>query len=260
LADRNVLKKSRLTLIQHLIELTEMVLSRKEGLNPFDLRRPVYEELQKLDAGDFEQAKRADFIAVKGQFERLANPWPHETTTGSKLYPAFAALKEILPFYRGQGSRLLSKPFSFTSDPQLAAIIRADYSELHLRVIPSGACKCMAILAGSILEAILYDIMASAKNAANADAFAKGHAKFKNLGSISSGRWTLEPLIEGAVALKLLQPEDSKVIDQTLRDYRNFIHPMKQLRSAFTIDDNRAALAVRALDIVIDHLEATYRP
>jgi hypothetical protein len=247
-------------LIQHLVELTENVLNRKQGLNPFDLRKSVYEELQRLDPADFEQAKRADFIAVKGQFERLANPWPHETNTGSKIYPAFSALKAILPFYRGQGSQPPSKSFSFTSDPQLAAIIRADYAELHLKVIPSRAWKSTVILAGSILEAILYDILGSAKNAANADAFVKSHATFKSLPSITSGRWTLEALIEGAVALNFLRTEDSDVIDQSLREYRNFIHPMKQVRSALAIDDKRAALATAALDIVIDHLEAKYVP
>jgi hypothetical protein len=45
-------------------------------------------------------------------------------------------------------------------------------------------------------------------------------------------------------------------IDQVLRDYRNFVHPRKELKAAHHCTEAEATLAKGALDVVCNHLEA----
>jgi hypothetical protein len=247
--------------IEHLIELTERVLNNDHpGTSSFALAREMHQQLSQLDPRDFDPAKRAEFMVVRAQFAGIANPLPNKSISGSMVNSAFVNLRPILDFYRGEGSHLDSKPFSFTRQTDLADIIRRDYADLCLRVYPSRAWKSAVVLAGSILEAVLYDVLTDPKNQANADAYAASQPQHANKGSILAGRWTLEALIDVAVGINLLRSQDEKIVHQTLRDFRNFIHPMKEIRTLQSAGANEAGLALNALNAIIDHLESNFQP
>jgi hypothetical protein len=248
-------------IVASLVEIADSVLNQRlTDASAFTFIKPVLSELNRIDQLLFPEDKRSEFMKVKGFFERLKSPAPHEVITGTKVNKTYEALRDILQHYSPSTAQPPLQPFSFITDPVLKAIIHTDYEELHLRAYPNKAFKSTVLLAGSILEAILYDILSAPKNATNADAFVSGHHIYHNLRPISSERWGLEPLIDAAIHLHILTAEDSNIIHQTLRHYRNCIHPMKQRRVAYAIDDNRATLSIRSLDVVITNLEANYHP
>jgi hypothetical protein len=68
-------------------------------------------------------------------------------------------------------------------------------------------------------------------------------------------RWTLENLINIAVDIKMLPTETANTIHQVLRDYRNFVHPKKEVRSLNPCGESEAMLSVGALDSVCNYIE-----
>lgn len=256
-------------MVTHLLDLCDRLLDRAGDRELFNAPKQINDELARLNPRDFEQAMQAEFMIVRGRFEHLVNyhavqlgfdPNKHESITGFKVKEALTALRNVLPYYTGEGTHLDLKPFSFLRDPELIDIIKRDYRELTLRLHPSRSWKSTVVLAGSILEAILFDVLAGPRNEARANAFAAGHPRYRNFGPIADHRWTLEALIDASANLNLIRPSDSNLVHQALRDYRNFIHPTKELRAGQALGPNEAGVAVNALNLIIDHLQATFTP
>ncbi len=94
-----------------------------------------------------------------------------------------------------------------------------DYRELSLLVFSAGGWKELhVILAGSILEALLYDAL-TCDPATTAKANAARRApKYKGkVKPIESGDWRLAELIDVASELQILPTERAKTIDQVTR-------------------------------------------
>ena len=53
-----------------------------------------------------------------------------------------------------------------------------------------------------------------------------------------------------------LPSENAKAIDQILRDYRNFVHPNKEVRAQHPCTEAQALMAKGALDAVCNYLES----
>lgn len=247
-------------MVEHLQALCDCLLSNRQGRDHFNAVHEIYEELRRLDSRDFEQAYRHHFLLVRGQFQHLCHPNEHETINGGMVDEALNALRAVLPYYLGEGAHLDTKPFTFLRDPDLIPIIKRDYRELWLSLYPSHSWKSTVVLAGSILEAILYDVLTHPRIETAANAFATGHPRYNRFGPIAGRNWTLEAVIDAALHLNILRREEGAVIHQTLRDYRNFIHPMKEIRARQEVGENEAGLAVNALNTVIDHLQRTFAP
>jgi hypothetical protein len=222
-------------------------------------RRPVYavcDELQKLDPRDFEPAAQAKFVQLRSHLRSAADQSSmHPTKVRSEL------LKQLLPIldmYKGEGSRGTQRSFPYVSDPDLQKIIERDYYELTVKLFPSGAWKSTAIMAGSILEAMLFDILSNPIRIALVNGSPKApKSKGGTPIDIATGDWKLISLIEVAVEIGILTFERMKTIDQVLRDYRNFVHPKKEIRSMHPCGKAEAGLAMHGLDGVCDHLERT---
>ncbi len=233
-------------MVEHLKEYCDKLLSRTTGgkRDQFNAPEEILSQLQKLQPEDFEQSKRPEFMLIRGRFHHLANPNKHETIDGGMVDGHLRELRAVLEFYRGEGSHLDRKPFDFLSHPDLIAIIKRDYRELSLRLFPSHSWKSSVVIAGSILEAILFDMLSGPRHR----------------GAIAGNQVQLHTLIDVAVNRQILRAQDRAIIHQTLRDYRNFIHPEKELRARESVGENEAGLAVHALDVVIDYLQATHTP
>jgi hypothetical protein len=174
----------------------------------------------------------------------------------------FAGLVSLLDSYGGPGSQAEARSFSWVKSKVLRQIVERDYRELTLVLHPSGAWKSAVVMAGSILEAVLYDLLTRgpsrvkrAMAAANAPPKSKGGPARNIRKNTGNDRWDLADLIAVAVELKLLPSDREKTIDQVLRDYRNFVHPHKEVRADHACSEGEALAAIGALMCVCDHLE-----
>ena len=66
--------------------------------------------------------------------------------------------------------------------------------------------------------------------------------------------WTLEKLINVATNINLLPRNRTSAIDQITRKYRNYVHPMKEIREEHSITEAEAWLAKGAVELVINSL------
>ena len=211
----------------------------------------MFDELKRLDPRDFLPAGRANFVRVRISIEdhlRAPRMEPEFLSVARKLAQS---VQGVLESYGGDGSRAVSRSFGFVKNPDLKTIIERDYRELSLMLLPSGAWKSTVVLSGSILEAILFDRLTS-------DAAVKGKAwaaaKAPKNSDLGKGEWRLHDLIEVAVELGELPITRANAIDTVLRDYRNYIHPMKELRRAHPCTEAEALMSKGALDLVCNHL------
>src|SRR5437588_2530278 len=103
----------------------------------------------------------------------------------------------VFDHYLGAGSGGSHRSFEYLSDPGLRLIIERDYEELIVKLHPAGAWKSAVIMAGSILEAILFDRLADPKwnTMAIASAVAPADKQGKKY---PMDDWRLENLIDVA--------------------------------------------------------------
>ena len=224
----------------------------------------LVEEINRLDPRDFLFEAQRDFVFYR---VRLRD-WLHyvnapKMVMADKQYKKARSdgnkMKLILDSYAGEGSRAATRQFPFITDNGLKDIVTRDYKELSSILLPGGAWKSGVVLAGSITEAILTDILASdsallsrANRWSSAPKDSRGRVK-----DISKGEWKLHQLIEVCTHLNVLPNERADTFDQVLRDYRNFVHPQKEIRAAHACGEPEAVMAKGALDAMCNHLEAT---
>lgn len=222
--------------------------------DPFALSKALVEELDRLDPRDFAPAARFRFVARRVE----ARTWARATSMGhtAKLVALVAEIVKLLDDYGPPGSRGTARVFRWLSDADLKAIVQRDYAELEAILVPDGAWKSAVVMAGSILEAILVDLLT--KDAARLAA-AKASTKVPKDKGVPKPEsdWTLHNLIEIATDIKLIPADRSKTFDQVLRDYRNFVHPRKEIRAAHPSGEGEASMAKGALDAFCDHLDRT---
>ncbi|MCX7049855.1 MAG: hypothetical protein NTX50_30775 [Candidatus Sumerlaeota bacterium] len=261
-------------MIQYIIKLANKVLelSKFQDFHPelYRLVPVLAEELNRLDPRDFLPDAQYDFIDTRARIRMRAKELEIESDKHSSVRKSGFSLTdaraigansqkmiEILGKYGGEGGHICLRSFNFVKDSDLKQIIERDYRELRLKVFPSGAWKSSVILAGSILEAILYDQLATdpaiqAKAVASKEAPTHKSGKVKDL---VAGEWVLFELIKVAVDLTIIPLERSKSIDQVLRDYRNFVHPKKEIKANHPCAEAEAMMSIGALDGICNVLK-----
>lgn len=132
------------------------------------------------------------------------------------------------------------REFTFINDAQLREIIERDFSEIQRSFI-SECWKSVIILCGGAIEAILTDLIIANETQAIASAKAPDKADIT--------RWDLSDLINVAVDLKLVSAGVEK-LSHPIREYRNLVHPGKEIRSELTFDAEEAKIALEVLNIV----------
>lgn len=215
----------------------------------------LYEELKGLDSRDFAPSVRQEFALDRVRLRRFAEMKVFSDTT--EIADLVQRLAIQLESYGGLGSVGVRRNFSWLLDADLRRIVERDYLELCLVLVPGAAWKSAVVLAGSIVEAILFDIMsqtrwvAPAMNSNKAPKDRQGNVK-----PISSGDWKLHDLIEVATEIRLIPSARSATFDQVLRDYRNFVHPKKEIRAAHPCTEAEALMSKGALDALLNHFDA----
>jgi hypothetical protein len=213
--------------------------------------RTLDSELAKLSPNDFLPSVQGEFAIVRQSLHDLV---PQKSWFPEQPKALARRLVTVLENYGGEGSGKTLRSFGFIQDTALRAIIERDYLELTTQAYPAHAKKSTVILAGSILEAILFDRLIL-DPAMKTRAVASSGAPKDRLGNVLNTKdWTLQHLIQVAADLGVLPAAKEKLIDQSLRDYRNFVHPRKEVRSQISIGDPEMRSAVAALDGVCDFL------
>jgi hypothetical protein len=219
------------------------------------------EELDRLDPRDFLPETRHAFILEKAALKFWANnPGIFSTSMSdesfkSRFIELLNRLIEVLKKYGGAGSRAVVRAIEFVKDRDLRQIIERDYRELRLLVYPSGAWKSTVILAGSVLEAMLFgQLTADPAVRARAEASVKAPKDKGKVKDLVGGRWSLRDLIDVASDIGILPQERADTINQVLREYRNFVHPKVELRAKHECTEAEAMMAVGALDGVCNFL------
>lgn len=216
------------------------------------LRQPLADELDKLDPRDFLATARFEFVCLRAQIGQRVR-------AGQTLEDLTPPLVQVLNKYGGDGSRAETRRFGFIINAQLRQIIERDYKELSLNLLRDRAWKSTVVMAGSILEAILFDVLtADPATLTKAEVSPrapkeKGKVKVKD---IQSGEWKLHNLIEVATDIGVIPSERAETFDRVLRDYRNFVHPKVEIRAAHPCTEAEALMAKGALDAVSNFLES----
>src|SRR4029453_3890633 len=90
----------------------------------------------------------------------IESAWSEALSLLESVAKFFADLAGFLERgYGGEGSHVEKRTFDWVKNKALRMIVERDYKELMLKVYPSGAWKMTVVAAGSILEAILYDLL-----------------------------------------------------------------------------------------------------
>jgi hypothetical protein len=233
------------------------------------------EELDRLDPRNFRPDARWPFVEARRRMRILAkhnqNYWL-ANRAGAQTNPAsaplirdahalFAETARLLDAYEGLGSAGPVRSFAFVSDADLREIVERDYRELSVILMPDAAWKSAVVMAGSILEAILYDQLT--RDATRVDqAMAHSDAPKKKGGVVkdiakdtAADEWRLADLIKVAAGLNVIPAHQAASIDQVLRDYRNFVHPRKEIKREHPCREGHALQAKGSLDTICDHLD-----
>ena len=123
----------------------------------------------------------------------------------------------------------------------ISAIIQERLDEVQL-CFSQGAYLSVVFLSGSILEAVL---LGAAEN--NPKLFNQSQSSPKHNGKVKRfNDWHLSDFIDTAHEIGLLE-HDVKALSHQLRDFRNYIHPHKQIESGFRPDEHTATICFQVL-------------
>jgi len=248
-------------MVAHIIKLAEDLITvaqpnhdnKLTGLNVFNVPKMIYQEIQNLKSTDFSPDVRYDFVLIRNQIQNQANTGTYSQHK-SKYEKLSKDLITILRRYNGSFENEIIREFNFLTDLDLKYIVERDYRELSIILFPEGAWKSVVIMSGSILEAILFDILSNETNKIQANNSEKAPRRNSETVLIETGKWSLQKLIEVAVDINILPTKRASTIDQVLRDYRNFVHPKKEIRSEHQCSESEALMAKGALDGIYNHL------
>ena len=132
------------------------------------------------------------------------------------------------------------KLLDFIADDSFRESVRNDYGEMEAAKT-AGAWKCVVVMAGSIIEAILVDHLITTGTGGKSE----GQLLKMELGAVIDTCRTANVL--------------SKRIEQlstVVKDYRNLIHAGRGKRLGETADEATAAIATSLLQLVVNEVSA----
>jgi len=131
------------------------------------------------------------------------------------------------------------RDFTFVADPEIRKIIERDYQEIQ-RAFVAGCWKSVIILSGGTIESILLDLVTKTPAALKSAKAPKGK---------SPDAWHLSHLIEVAVDVSGITPGVEK-LSHSVREYRNLVHPGREIREKLSPSKEEATIALEVLHIV----------
>lgn len=136
----------------------------------------------------------------------------------------------------------MSQNFEFIQDHKFKRILIRDYGEVN-NCIKAKAYKSVLVLSGSIIEALLLEFLTSNPPT--------GYTKSK------INKLKFIELIDLSEQIDLIS-KTTKDLSSVIREYRNYIHPSKELRTASDINEDKAIIASRLVNLVIGNVKDNY--
>lgn len=133
--------------------------------------------------------------------------------------------------------------FRFIQDQRLRVVLERDSLELQ-QVFAAGRWKSSIILSGGVIEGILTDLLMN-----RPEAFRAAGAPKKN----DITRWTLDELIRVALELNSVNGAVGR-LSHSVREYRNLVHPGREIRENLRFGREEATIAVEVLRILVREL------
>jgi len=132
--------------------------------------------------------------------------------------------------------------FDFIADSRFRTLLTRDYLELQ-KCLKNEASKSVLILSGSILEAALSDFFIQFP----IDGKSESSILKSNLGT----------LIDIAESEKIITSKE-KNLATVVKDYRNLIHPGKEIRKDEKFNSESATIAAKVVDIILKSIKTVY--
>lgn len=178
------------------------------------------------------------------------------------------SLSRVLDHYLGLDVRVKARDFSYIRNVELRQIVERDYNDLMLRLFPMQTWKSVVIIAGSILEALLHDLMTRdearislAMKCGRAPTVTNGARRGRKRDlkiNDKENQWLLNDYIEVADDLALLPTGWKISVQAVLRDFRNYVHPRKEIGASDKITDGEAFQSVGCLMRICDHMQRVH--
>lgn len=132
--------------------------------------------------------------------------------------------------------------FDYITDQTFRTILTRDFEELN-KCVEAKASKSVLILSGSIIESILTDYFS------NFPITGVDPAKVLKM--------DLATLLDLATEHKLIR-QSTKELSTVIKNYRNLIHPGREIRKNEKFDYNSAIVAKSLLNIVLNEIKENY--
>jgi len=159
----------------------------------------------------------------------------------------------------GSDSPSVADPaLSFLSDPNLTRIVRRDLAEIAAAA-EARTYKATLLLAGSILEGILVDVLSL--NAPVARSFLPQRRIWPDdasLPQLLEIAGDVEMTLDGATTKGILSKTTLQVA-AAITSHRDLIHPRAEIRDRIPVDGHSAKAMTVLLDLVIRDLEDAHR-
>lgn len=168
----------------------------------------------------------ASFAQNRSYLELMVQGWWKRDDLGAILSDRLAQLKGL--------------QLAFIADDDLRNLIAADYEEAG-RSLAARNYKSTILLSGSIVEALLTSVLL--------DSRIPGLSREKLLGS-----YVLADLIDAAQKADILSDKILVLHLDSLRHYRNLIHPGVQIRKSVDPNESRARIAFETVNLLIREL------
>jgi hypothetical protein len=171
-----------------------------------------------------------------------------QSETGSRL-AYLETLKKVVSKKKSNSQQAniipkvdIAKQLTFIRGKKLKEIVSRDLYEAQLCMDCSH--KSVVILCGGVVEAVLIYRLSQGKRKTNAiTQFRKQYPKAKNLSDINS--WSFEQLINIAKQVKLID-EGIRLNLHAIRNFRNFVHPYREIKSTSSPDSHLATIALES--------------
>jgi hypothetical protein len=143
----------------------------------------------------------------------------------------------------------------FIADTPLRESIRRDVSAAD-SALNNGGWKASTVIAGAAVEALLLWAIASTTREEREDAISKASGRvppFKSLDADRPEDWHLSAYIEVALELGKISRQAAEQA-RLAKDYRNLIHPGREMREKVSCDRGTAHGAFAAVQLVVRDL------
>lgn len=132
--------------------------------------------------------------------------------------------------------------FEFINDDNLRKILNRDYSELEI-LFANKASKSILVMVGSLIEAVLVDYFLNDLP--------------DNYDDDKILQLSLSQLLDLAREKKLIS-QRTKELSTVIRNYRNLIHPGREIRKNESFDFETSNVAYSLLKIVVSEIKENY--